>query len=93
MNNTENMLSSLSCYMLNNANITNILNNIPTINNKRKRLLIIQILILVEKIFFITQMVPADTLFWMYKIFLQKVWMLCILQTINLQVKKMKNSC
>ena len=39
MNNTENMLSSLSCYMLNNANITNILNNIPTIKNKEKKII------------------------------------------------------
>ena len=63
MNNTENMLSSLSCYMLNNANITNILNNIQLLITKKKRLLIIQILILVEKIFFITQMVPATLYF------------------------------
>lgn len=69
MNNTENMLSSLSCYMLNNANITNILNNIPTINNKEKKIIDNTNTNIGRKDLFYYPNGSSDTLFWCINIF------------------------
>ena len=69
MNNTENMLSSLSCYMLNNANITNILNNIPTINNKERKIIDNTNNSIGRKDLFYYPSGSSDTLFWCINIF------------------------
>jgi len=69
MNNTENMLSSLSCYMLNNANITNILNNIPTINNKEKKIIDNTNTNIGRKDLFYYPSGSSDTLFWCINVF------------------------
>ena len=69
MNNTEIMLSSLSCYMLNNANITNILNNIPTINNKEKKIIDNTNANIGRKDLFYYPNGSCDTLFWCINIF------------------------
>lgn len=69
MNNTENMLSSLSCYMLNNANITNILNNIPTINNKERKIIDNTNNSIGRKDLFYYPTGSSDTLFWCINIF------------------------
>jgi len=71
MNNTENMLSSLSCYMLNNANITNILNNIPTINNKEKKIIDNTNSNIGRKDLFYYPKGSSDTLFWCINVFIK----------------------
>ena len=69
MNNTENMLSSLSCYMLNNENITNILNNIPTINKKEKKVVDNTNNNIGRKDLFYYPTACNDSLFWCINIF------------------------
>ena len=71
MNNTENRLSSLSCYMLNNANITNILNNIPTINNKEKKIIDNTNTNIGRKDLFYYPKGSSDTLFWCISVFIK----------------------
>jgi len=71
MNNTENMLSSLSCYMLNNANITNILNNIPTINNKEKKIIDNTNTNIGRKDLFYYPKGSSDSLFWCINVFIK----------------------
>ena len=70
MSETENLINNLSCYMLNRANITNILNNIPSINKiEKKEKSNIDTHIHRKDLFFYPGHTCSDSLFWCVNVF------------------------
>ena len=70
MDTTNEILNNLSSYMLDNKNITNILNNIPTINKlEKKEKKSINSHIHRKDLFYYPDNSCADSLFWCINIF------------------------